>query len=321
MADKKTLKYVAISEVRENPVALRAVNKKDEGYAGLVDSVRLEGVLNPISVRQMTDNETGAKYYSLVDGLHRYNAALDAGLDEIPVHIITADDAKVLELQLMANIHKVDTRPVEYSKQLSRILANNPLMTSAELSVKLGMSPTWVAQRLGLVKLDGAVAELVDENTINLSNAYVLAKLPPDEQRNFIERAITMAPAEFTPTVNARVKEIRDAKRQGREAAPTEFVPIPHVRKLGEIKAELESPDALLSLVREQGLKTPEQIVKATIAWTLHLDDMSIQAAKAKAAARDAEDEAKKEARKTEREAKKAAAAAEAQANAQTAAV
>lgn len=314
MSDKNALKFVAISSVRENPVALRAVNKKDESYAGLVDSIASVGVLSPITVREMKDAETGQKYYSLVDGLHRYNAAIDAGLEDIPVQVITADDAAVLELQLMANIHKVETRPVEYSKQLSRILANNPTMTAQELSVKLGMSPTWVSQRLGLVKLDDKVSSLVDDGTINLSNAYVLAKLPVEEQASFVERAMTMPPAEFTPTVNNRVKELRDAKRQGREAKPTEFVPIPHIRKLGEIKSEIDNNQQVLNLVREQGLKTPAEIVRLTLEWALHLDPVSLEAAKAKADARAREEEDKKAARKAERDAKKAAAAAEAQA-------
>lgn len=314
MSDKNVLKHVAISSVRENPIALRAVNKKDESYAGLVDSIASVGVLSPITVREMKDPETSQKYYSLVDGLHRFNAAQDAGLEEIPVQIITADDAAVLELQLMANIHKVETRPVEYSKQLNRILANNPTMTATELSVKLGMSPTWVGQRLGLVKLDAKVSSLVDDGTINLSNAYALAKLPPDEQGPFVERAITMPPAEFTPTVNNRVKEIRDAKREGRAPKTQEFVPIPHVRKLGEIKQEADHSQQIIEIVKSQGLKTPAEIVAATLAWVLHLDAASVEVARSKAEARAREEEAKKEARKVEREAKKAAAAAEAQA-------
>jgi ParB/RepB/Spo0J family partition protein len=310
---KNKLTYVPIGEIRENPVALRAVNKESENYPGLVDSIRLEGVLSPITVRQMTDPETGQKYYSLVDGLHRFNAAQDAGLEEMPIVILTADDAKVLELQFMANIHKVETRPVEYSKQLSRILSNNPLMTQSELGVKLGMSPTYIAARLGLVKLAENVSTLVDDGTINLSNAYVLAKLPPEEQANFVERGITMPPSEFTPNVNARIKELRDAKRQGREAAPTEFVPIPHVRKLGEIKAELDNPTALLAMVREQNLKSPAEIVKATVAWCLMLDPNSIAIAKDKADKREAEAKAGKETRAAERAAKKEAAARDAQ--------
>jgi ParB family chromosome partitioning protein len=317
VATKESLKFIPIAEIRENPIALRAVNKQDEGFTGLVESIKKEGIITPISVREIKDPETGQKYYSLIDGLHRYNAAIEAGLDQMPCYVKDADDAKVLELQLMANIHKVETRPVEYSKQLVRIFGNNPLMTQAELSVKLGTSPTWIAQRLGLVKLTKSVADLVDDSTIPLSNAYVLAKLPPEEQANFVERAMTMGAAQFTPNVNARIKELRDAKRQGRDAAPVEFQPVPHVRKLGELKSELDQPESLLTLVREQNLKSPAEIVKATLAWVLSLDAVSVQIARDKDAARERESNDAKLARKAEREAKKAAAAAETQKAAQ----
>ncbi len=317
MASERTssLKVVPIGQVRENPIALRAVNKQDEAYTGLVESIRLVGVMNPITVREMRDAETGQKYYSLIDGLHRYNAAQDAGLEEIPAHILTLDEVQVLEAQLMANIHKVETRPVEYSKQLNRILGHNPTMTQTELAVKLGKSPTWIGQRLGLLKLDGKVAKLVEEGSITLNNAYVLAKLPPDEQGPFVERAMTMPPAEFTPTVNARVKEIRDAKRQGREAAPTEFVPVPHLRKMVEIRGELEQVTVGPDLIKQQGLRTPSDIWKAAIAWTLHMDPDSITLAKAKDEARKSQEAADKQARADERAQRKAAAASAAQAS------
>ncbi len=97
-------------------------------------------------------------------------------------------------------------------------------MTAAELSVKLGKSPTWVGQRLNLTKLDEKIQALVDDGTINLTNAIAMSKLPVEEQGTFVERAITMTPAEFTPTVNARIKEVRDAKRQGRDPNAGEFV-------------------------------------------------------------------------------------------------
>ncbi len=77
-------------------------------------------MLLPITVREVRDPDTGQKYYSLIDGLHRYNAAQDAGLEEIPCHVLTMDELQVLEAQLMANVHKVETRPVEYIEAARR---------------------------------------------------------------------------------------------------------------------------------------------------------------------------------------------------------
>ena len=150
------LRKVAVSEIRENPVALRTVNRESEDYLGLVDSIKTKGFLGAITVRPKKDAETGADYYELVDGLHRFSASRDAGIEEINVDVVSLDDDQTLEAQIMTNIHKVETRPIEYSRQLTRILARNPLMTEAELATKLGKSAQWIAERLGLTKISNA---------------------------------------------------------------------------------------------------------------------------------------------------------------------
>lgn len=304
---KTKLKNIEIAKIRENPVALRSVNKQDEQYIGLVDSIRTNGVLMPILVREVRDPDTGEIHFGLVDGLQRFNASQDAGKTTIPANVVSLSDAEVLEAQIITNVHRVETRPVEYSQQLIRILAGNPTMTVKELAAKLSKGPSWVSERLGLVKLTAAIASLVDEGTINLSNAYALAKLPEDEQANFIERSMTMTPQEFVPTVNARVKEIRDARRQGRDPAPQEFVAVPHMQKLADLKGELENPTIGPVLVQQVGAKTPLDGFALGVAWALHMDPASIEAARRKDEERKAALEAEKARKKAEREAKRAA--------------
>lgn len=313
MSEPKTrLKNIPLASIRENPVALRSVNKQDVNYQELVESIRSKGVLNAILVREVRDSGSGEIFYGLVDGLQRYSASQDAGRADIPAQVVSLTDAEVLEAQVITNVHRIETKPVEYSRQLIRILSGNPTMTLADLAVKLAKSPAWVNDRLSLNKLDKSIAELVDEGKINLSNAYALAKLPEDEQKSFVDRAMTMQPQEFVPTVNARVKEIRDAKRQGRDPSKTEFTAVPHLQKLGAIKDEWDNPTILPALIAETGATEPEEIAKLTLAWVLHMDPLSIAAAKAEDEKRKAELEAAKEKRKKEREDAKAAAAAQA---------
>lgn len=301
MADKTQLLHIPLAKIRENPVALRTVNRTTEEYTGLVDSIRKNGVLNPILVREVLDPDTNEKVYGLVDGLHRFTASQDAGKDTIPAQVTSLEDAEVLEAQVLANVHKVETRPVEYSKQLVRILAQNPLMPLAELATRLSKSPAWLNERLGLVKLEPNIAGLVDEGKINLSNAYALAKLPTEEQPNFLDRAMTMSPQEFVPTANARIKEIRDAKRQGRAATPGEFTPVPHLRKVSELKEEMDQKNVGGVLVRELGVHDPIEAFNLGVKWALHMDPASIQAAKEKDAQRRKELEEASAKRKQER--------------------
>jgi ParB/RepB/Spo0J family partition protein len=293
---------VKLSQIRPNPAALRAVNRESEKYVQLVDSVRNVGVLNAVSIREMSNpSDPDNKLYELVDGLHRFSAACDAGLEEINATVTQMNDAEVEDAQIIANIHKIDTRPVEYSKALHRMMARSPTLTKSELAARLAQSPAWLDDRLSLSKLHPSVATLVDEGKIVLSNAYALAKLKVDEQPNFLDRAITQTPSEFVPQVNARVKELRDAQRQGRDPNP-QFVPQAHIRKMSLIKEEIATGRAADTLALNL---TPKQAFQMALSWALHMDPVSVREATEEYTARKAAEAASREARKAERDAKK----------------
>lgn len=303
---------VALSEIRENPVALRAVDKESEDYLGLVDSIRQLGLLTAISVRRRSeevDDET-INFLELCDGLHRYSAAIDAGLTEIPVVFKDLDDAQVLEAQIMANVHKIVTRPVEYTKQLMRIFAGNPTMTISDMAAKLAKTPSWVGQRLGLMKLAPGVAEAVDDGKISVSNAVTLSKLPHDEQVKLVDQAITCNSVEFVPLVRARAKELRDAKNQGREAGEIVFAPVARLQKMSVLKAELDAPIIGPQLCAQNGVTDADGAFKLGVAWALNLDPASVEVQKANAEAKAEKLAEEKQKRALDRAEKKATEAA-----------
>jgi len=301
------LMTLELAKIKANPAALRPVNKQSDEYEGLVASIREMGIITPISVRESQDEDKDQFPYMLVDGLHRHTAALDAALEVIPCIVHDLDDCATLKAQLVANIHKVETKPVQYAKQLQRILAYNPAMTQNELATAVGKSGSWIRDRLGLVKLTEAIVKEVDEGNMNLPNAYVLAKLPEEEQVNFLERALTMQPAEFGPIVKLRIAELRKAEREGREAGPAEFVPNPFLQKLTPIKEELENGAVGKALVAKHKPKTPAAGFALAIQWILNMDPDSQQAQREKDTERKARDAEKAEQRKVEREDKKLA--------------
>lgn len=294
------VRSINIELIEENKVALRSVNRQDEKYIALVDSVRREGLLNPIVVKPTEDGK-----FRLIDGLHRFSACKDAGLTEIPCNIKDMTEAEILRAQIIANVHKIETRPIEYTRQLLRILSGDPCLTIAELAGQLSKSPAWLNERLNLIKLHAKLQDLVNENKINLTNAYALAKLPHEEQLNFLERSMTQLPGEFCTTVQARVKELRDAARRGREAPPEGFVPVFHLQKLSVLKSELEDPQIGPILCKENGVKTPEEGFALAIKWIGHLDARSVEAGRAKYDQRKLENEKEKEKKRKEREEKK----------------
>lgn len=310
MSDRKLLN-IPLKQIRENKEALRKVNRQNPEYLEMVDSVRQQGILNAISVRELKDPVTDETYYAVIDGLHRFTAAKDVGLETIPASILEMSDGDVLEAQVLANIHKVETKPVEYSKQLVRILSSNPTMTKASLCVKLAKSPAWLEQRLGLTKLDPNIAKLVDDQTLTLTNAYMLSKLEEEDQRSFLDKALSQSPSEFIPTVNNRIKEVKDAKRKGRDPNKPDFIPSAFMRKPGEAKAELENPTETLKAI--DGLTDPKEIVKRVLEWVFNVDPAGIESQRRKHEEMKVQKEVEKKKREEDREkAKREKAAVEA---------
>lgn len=301
------LGLIPIHQIRTNPAALRQVNRNTEKFQELVKSIRTSGVLNAICVRELPDPEVpGQTVFGLVDGLHRYTAAKEAGLQEIPALITSMDDGAVEEAQIIANIHRIETKPVEYSKALIRVLTRNPLMTESELADKLSKSPTWLKERLNLVKLNPDTQSLVDGNKIGLANAYSLAKLPVEEQLDFADRAQTMQPSQFIPLVNARVKELREAAKQGREAKEVVFTPVAHLRKLADLKSEMDSPALAATLIRKNNITSPEAAFTLALKWAMNMDADSVEVQRAEDEARKkAQAEAREKAKKEREEKKK----------------
>ncbi len=296
------LRKIRLLDIRENKTALRPCDRETEQYKELLESVKKNGVLQTITVRECEDESTKQKYYGLVDGLQRFTAAKDAGMDTLDAKVITANDFEVLKTQIILNIQRIETKPAEYSKQLARMMAMNPALTLTELASMIGKSSQFIYERLSLLKLDNKIAKLVDESKINLANAYALSKLPPEEQGAFVDRAIQLTPQEFIPTASARVAEINEAKRKGREVAPAIFQAVPHQRKLSEVKAEFEKPSIGKELCHKVGVKTAIEGFELGVKWALHMDPISIDQAKAKDEARKKDAEEAKARRAEERE-------------------
>ncbi len=297
---------IKMDEIRENPVALRAVNRESEAYVGLRDSIRIVDILTPISVRERVDEESGVKFYELMDGLHRYSAARDVGLETIPVRILDLDDTKTLEAQIIANVHKIETRPVAYTKQLNRILGANPLLTLVELATKVAKSPTWISQRLSLLKLDPAIQKVVDDGEITVTNAMQLAKLSPEEQGDYIEQAMSMGAEEFVPLVLARVAEVRNALKEGRKSSESVFIANPKLRKMAALSGEVDNPSVGPELCTRCDADTPSQGFALGVAWALQVDPVSVEVRTSMDTERKVAQNEAKAKRAAEREQKKA---------------
>jgi ParB family chromosome partitioning protein len=307
--------------IERSEVALRDVNRDDAQYILLCKSIDKVGVLNSILVREIAVPGTDRVRYGLIDGLQRYSACMDLGVETVPAKIVDMDDADVLDAQVITNIVRVQQKPAEVSKHLLRILGRNPFMTLDALAEKICQSRTYVEQRLSLTKLKDEIQALVNSGEIGLTNAYALAKLPEEEQAQYVEAAMTEPPKVFVPQMKERVKAIKDAKRSSKDVEEATFKPVQYMQKVSDVKAEFEALESgsteskLMALLQSTGCDNPVDAVKLAVAWCLHFDSESQAEQARRYEQKAAKKKADAEKRKAEREEKKKAAAAAAAAD------
>lgn len=292
-----SLLRVPIELINEPKVGLRGAKVEDERFVGLMESIKLVGILEPILVKEAPDN--GTMRYEIINGLQRYTAAKMCGtVKEIPVHVQNMADQAILSAQIMANIHRIETKPMEYTNQLKRILELNPMMTRAELATDLGKSVKWVDDRLSLGDLIPQIQELVAEGKVVVSNAYIIAKLDQEDQVHFVDKAITLGPGELRTLVDGYKKQVAAARKKGEDKTKVGFQPQPTLRKLSDLKEELENHKFSSILT-----KTKDQFngFNQAIEWVLQMDPESVELQKADHEKRQADILEKREAAKKAR--------------------
>lgn len=312
MAEKKKCPpgHVPVADIIINKESLRGVDPNSEQFLQIVESVRLHGIISSIGVREIKDADGNIKY-GLIDGRQRLAAAQALEHEFIPANVTSLAEGDVFEAQIIANACKVETKKAEYAQHIMRILLQNPTLTLRELANRLCQSTQWLEQLLSLTKLDENIQKLVDEGKIKLTNAYALAKLPVEEQASFVDRAMTDPPKEFVAAATERAKEINKAKRQGKAPAPTEFAPVPSLKKLSVLKEGMESAKTATLVCEREGCKTPMDGFVAALRWAFNIDKEGTKAQKVKYDEREAKKKAEKDKRAAERAAKKSEEAAE----------
>lgn len=305
------LQNIPVRKTRLCEHLLRKVNKQSPEYEGVKASIKAKGVLQPISAQQLVDNE-GNTYYEVIDGAHRTEICRDLGIDTIPAILSTKSRKEVIEEQIIGNVQKIETKPYEYSKALLELLKEDWTLTQAILASMLGKTEQWVRERMHLGTLRPEIGQLVDEGKINLSNAYALAKLDPEEQPAWLERAQTTPAPEFVPAADARKKQMDKDKRAGRNTAPATFEGKPFMRKQGEILSEISDLSALAKAFSANPPASAQDAAVEALKWVMNIDAATLavreqkwkeeveQKAKEAAAAKEQRD-AKKKAEAKER--------------------
>lgn len=137
----------------------------------LASSIAVHGLLQPIVVRE---GENG--YYRIIAGERRWRASKMAGLSEVPVIVIDADDRKAAELSLIENIQREDLNAIEEALAYRSLIEEYDL-TQDEVSSKIGKSRSAISNSMRLLELPEAVTELVKKNELSAGHARALLGL------------------------------------------------------------------------------------------------------------------------------------------------
>lgn len=130
----------------------------EEALAALADSIAQYGLIQPITVRKL---DTG--YYQIIAGERRWRASRLAGLTEVPVRVIEADDRRTAELALVENLQREDLNPIEEAKGF-KLLIDEYGLTQDEAAKSVGRSRPAVTNSLRLLSLSKSVLEMVAIN-------------------------------------------------------------------------------------------------------------------------------------------------------------
>ena len=171
-ADAQTVTTLPIAEVESNSAQPRKYFD-NAALAELAESIRLHGIIQPLTVRKLSSG-----YYQIIAGERRWRAARLAGLKEVPVVVMEADDRKAAELAMIENLQREDLNPMEEALGYQALIQQYH-MTQEEAAARVGKSRPAVANSLRLLELDPSVQQQVVEGRLSAGHARALVPLSP----------------------------------------------------------------------------------------------------------------------------------------------
>ena len=186
-----------------------------ESLQELADSIRAQGVMQPIVVRPISDRK-----YEIIAGERRWRATQMAGLDVIPAVVRDVSDETAIAMALIENIQREDLNPIEEAAALQRLQQEFNL-TQQEVAAAVGKSRSTIANLLRLMNLREDVRRLVEHGDLEMGHARALLALEGSEQsqaaRSVVARGLSVRQAE---ALVRRVLAERDSPPESRQLDP-----------------------------------------------------------------------------------------------------
>jgi len=226
--DAKYESTLPISKVEPRKDQPRAYFDED-ALAELCESIRQHGLIQPITVRALDSG-----YYQIIAGERRWRAAREAGLTEVPVRIIEADDKLAMELALVENLQREDLNPIEEARGY-RTLQEEYGMTQEETAASVGKSRPAVTNALRLLTLSEAVLRMVENGQLSAGHARALLQLQEEAAQKALADAVISKHLSVRQTEQLAAKMAKDTGKQ------TAVPPVLSVDYVKEVERELET--------------------------------------------------------------------------------
>ena len=149
----------------------------EEELEALSESLAIHGILQPLTVRELDSG-----YYQIIAGERRWRAARMAGLTEVPVVVIEADDKKAMELALIENLQRQDLNPVEEALGYQSLMTDFGL-TQEDTAQRVGKSRPAVANALRLLNLSNTILEKVRDGSLSAGHARALLSVKSEKKQ------------------------------------------------------------------------------------------------------------------------------------------
>ena len=184
---------VPISSLLKNKFQPRKIFDKEK-LDELTESIKERGIIQPIIVRKSNDEKNK---YEIIAGERRWLAAQNAGLHEVPVVEVEADDLKSLEFAIVENVQRNDLNPIEEAKGYKRLI-DEFSYDHDKVGKFIGKSRSHVSNCLRLLSLSDEVIELVEKNLISQGHAKILVGLNTANSlaKKIIDKSMSVRQAE-----------------------------------------------------------------------------------------------------------------------------
>lgn len=220
-----TITKLPLQKVEPNPNQPRKSFDEEELQA-LADSIAEHGILQPLAVRALDGG-----FYQIIAGERRWRAARMAGLEEVPVVVLEADDRTVMELALIENLQRQDLNPMEEAEGY-RVLMEEYGLTQEQAAARVGKSRPAVTNALRLLALPEEVREMVEDGTLSAGHARAVLSLPNEHlQKAAAQKIISLR-------LSVRQAEAM-CKRMAAEEKPQKAKPALTVDYVGECEKML----------------------------------------------------------------------------------